>query len=113
LILQPTFRLIKAPHRKPTISQNNRQTANSSQEQLTAEPSKSPTNKPNMSPRWMMEPEFEIDEYEYYNSDDEKDDEFYYTNNGMSKCIVCMGGNYVRTIYVNYDEEDYDDTNDF
>jgi hypothetical protein len=66
-----------------------------------------------MSPRWMMEPEFEIDEYEYYNSDDEKDDEFYYTNNGLNKCIVCMGGNYVRTIYINYDEEDYDDTNDF
>ena len=112
MILQPTFRLIKAPHRKPTISQNNRRTAATA---ATAEPSKSLTTNPNqtMSPRWMMDPEFEIDEYEYYNSDDEKDDEFYYTNNGLNKCIVCMGGNYVRTIYINYDEEDYDDTNDF
>ena len=26
-----------------------------------------------MSPRWMMDPEFEIDGFEYYNSDDEED----------------------------------------
>jgi hypothetical protein len=27
-----------------------------------------------MSPRWMMDPEFEIDGFEYYNSEDEEDD---------------------------------------
>ena len=61
----------------------------------------------------MMDPEFEIDGYEYYNTDDEEDDENYYANNGGTKCIVCMGGNYIRTIYIDYDEGDYDDTNDF
>jgi len=67
-----------------------------------------------MSARWMMEPEFEIDGYEGYNTDDEKDDEYYYANNGDNKCIVCMGGSYIRTIYINYnDDDDYDDTNDF
>jgi hypothetical protein len=66
-----------------------------------------------MSPRWMMDPDFEIDGYEYYNSEDEKDDAYYYANNGLNKCIVCMGGNYVRTIYIDYDDDDYDDTNDF
>jgi hypothetical protein len=109
--LQPTFRLIKAPHRKPTISQNNRQQPASSKSSKSSQANRQPTQ--NMSPRWMMDPEFEIDGYEYYNSDDEKDDEFYYTNNGLSKCIVCMGGNYVRTIYIDYDDDDYDDTNDF
>jgi hypothetical protein len=66
-----------------------------------------------MSPRWMMDPDFEINGYEYYNSEDEKDDAYYYANNGLNKCIVCMGGNYVRTIYIDYDDDDYDDTNDF
>ena len=66
-----------------------------------------------MSARWMMDPEFEIDGYEYYNTDDEEDDEIYYTANAGNKCIVCMGGNYIRTIYIDYDEGDYDDTNDF
>ena len=61
----------------------------------------------------MMDPEFEIDGYEYYNTDDEEDYEMYYTTNGGNKCIVCMGGNYIRTIYIDYDEGDYDDTNDF
>lgn len=66
-----------------------------------------------MSARWMMDSEFEIDGYEYYNTDDEEDDENYYANNGESKCIVCMGGSYIRTIYIDYEEGDYDDTNDF
>lgn len=26
------------------------------------------------TPRWMMDPEFEVDGYEYYNTDDEEDD---------------------------------------
>jgi len=66
-----------------------------------------------MSARWMMEPEFEIDGYEGYNTDDEEDDEYYYSNNGENKCVVCMGGSYIRTIYINYVDDDYDDTNDF
>ena len=74
--------------------------------------SQSKTN-PKMSARWMMDPEFEIDDYEYYNTDDEEDDENYYANHGENKCIVCMGGNYIRTIYIGYEDEDYDDTNDF
>ena len=30
-----------------------------------------------MTPRWMMDPEFEVDGYEYYNTDDEEDDNNY------------------------------------
>ena len=64
----------------------------------------------------MMEPEFEINGNDNYNTDDEEDDAFYYANNGESKCIVCMGGSYIHTINIksiNYDNyEDYDD-NDF
>jgi len=64
-----------------------------------------------MSARWMME--HESDEYNY-NTEDEEEDEYYYANNGESKCIVCMGGSYIRTTYINYDDgDDYDDTNDF
>jgi hypothetical protein len=29
------------------------------------------------TPRWMMDPEFEVDGYEYYNTDDEEDDNNY------------------------------------
>ena len=62
----------------------------------------------------MMDPDFEIDGYEYYNTDDEEDDMIYNTKNGESKCIVCMGGSYIRTIYINYEyDDDYDDTNDY
>ena len=30
-----------------------------------------------MTPRWMMDPDFEVDGYEYYNTDDEEDDNNY------------------------------------
>jgi hypothetical protein len=29
-----------------------------------------------LTPRWMMDSDFEIDGYEYYNTDDEEDDNF-------------------------------------
>lgn len=109
MILQAIFGLIKAPHRKPTTSQN----------KACKEPTKSQSRAyqsqiPNMSPRWMMDSEFDFDGYEYYNTEDENDDAFYYAKNEESKCVICMGGSYIRTIYINYsDYDDYDDTNDY
>lgn len=75
-----------------------------------------------MPPRSMMEPEFEINGYEYYNTDDEEDDDFYYTKIEESRCVVCMGGSYISMIniksinydnYEEYDDDDYDNTSDF
>jgi hypothetical protein len=63
------------------------------------------------APRYMMEAEFEPEGYEYEDYD-EYDDDMYYSKNDESKCIICMGGKYIRTVYIgyddNYDEEDYD-----
>jgi hypothetical protein len=67
-----------------------------------------------MSPRWMMDPEFEIDGYEYYNSDDEKDDCIYNTKYGYESSVY-MGNKLIRTIYIGYthEEDDYDDDNNY
>ena len=67
-----------------------------------------------MSPRWMMDPEFEIDGYEYYNSDDEEDDRIYNTKYRYESSVY-MGNKLIRTIYIGYThgDDDYDDANDY
>jgi len=67
-----------------------------------------------MSPRWMMDPEFEIDGYEYYNSDDEEDDGIYNTKYRYESSVY-MGNKLIRTIYIGYThgDDDYDDANDY
>jgi hypothetical protein len=65
------------------------------------------------NPRWMMEPDFEEDEdadYDYSDAGFEEDNLYYKTNCG-SVCTVCMGGSYVRKIYI--DEEDYEEDEDY
>jgi hypothetical protein len=67
-----------------------------------------------MSPRWMMDPDFEINGFEYYNSDDEEDDHIYNTKYGYESSVY-MGNKLIRTIYIGYtySEDDYDDDKDF
>jgi hypothetical protein len=61
------------------------------------------------APRWMMENEFEPEGYEY---EDYNENEEYYANYDDGVCTICMGGSYVRKIYIQDDyyeeEEDYD-----
>jgi hypothetical protein len=63
------------------------------------------------NPRWMMENEFEPEGYEYEEGFAEENEE-YYTTYGDGVCTVCMGGSFVRKIYIQDDyyeeEEDYD-----
>ena len=62
------------------------------------------------APRWMMEGEFEPEGYEY--EDYDENDADYYTEYVDGVCTICMGGSFVRRIYIqdNYyeKEEDYD-----
>ena len=63
------------------------------------------------APRWMMEGEFEPEGYAYEDYDAAENEEFYATyDDGV--CTICMGGSFVRKIYIqdNYyeEEEDYD-----
>ena len=66
------------------------------------------------TPSYMMEAEFEMEGYMYedYN-DNDNDDEAYYSIYGESKCTVCMGGSYIKKLYLN--KEDYEEVtnNDF
>lgn len=64
-----------------------------------------------MSPRWMMDPEFEIDGFEYYNSEDEEDDRIYNSKYGYESSVY-MGNKFIRKIYIGYTDcdGDYDDT---
>jgi hypothetical protein len=59
----------------------------------------------------MMEAEFEPEGYEYEEGFAEENEE-YYTTYGGGVCTVCMGGSFVRKIYIQDDyydeEEDYD-----
>jgi hypothetical protein len=63
------------------------------------------------APRWMMENEFEPEGYEYEDYD-AKENEEYYANYDDGVCTICMGGSFVRKIYIQDDyyeeEEDYD-----
>ena len=66
------------------------------------------------APRWMMEGEFEPEGYAYEDYDAAENDADYYTTYGDGVCTICMGGSFVRKIYIqdNYyekeNEEDYD-----
>ena len=63
------------------------------------------------APRWMMEGEFEPEGYAYEDYDNENDAD-YYTEYVDGVCTICMGGSFVRRIYIQDDyyevEEDYD-----
>jgi hypothetical protein len=64
------------------------------------------------APRWMMEAEFEPEGYEYENYNANENEE-YYTTYGGGVCTICMGGSFVRKIYIaeedwEDEEEDYD-----
>lgn len=69
------------------------------------------------TPRWFMEPEFEINEeggYDYENFDDDEYESIYYSKYGEDECVVCMGGSYIKKIYIGYvSEEDYDEDYDY
>ena len=60
----------------------------------------------------MMEAEFEPEGYAYEDYDAAENEEFYATyDDGV--CTICMGGSFVRRIYIGYEsegdyEEDYD-----
>jgi hypothetical protein len=60
-----------------------------------------------------MDPDFEIDGFEYYNSDDEEDDRVYNSKYGYESSVY-MGTEFVRTIYIGYTDNDdyYDETYD-
>lgn len=70
----------------------------------------------NMSaPKWMMEPDFEEDEEAGYDYSDAgfEEDNLYYKKNCGSVCTICMGGSFVRKIYIaeedwEEEEQDYD-----
>jgi hypothetical protein len=68
------------------------------------------------NPRWMMEPDFEEDEdagYDYSDAGFEEDN-LYYKTNGGGVCTICMGGSFVRKIYIeNYWEEQEGDEDDY
>ena len=63
------------------------------------------------APRWRMEGEFEPEGYAYEDYDNENDAD-YYTEYVDGVCTICMGGSFVRRIYIQDDyyevEEDYD-----
>ena len=57
-----------------------------------------------------MENEYEPEGYEYEDYD-AKENEEYYANYDDGVCTICMGGSFVRKIYITddyYEEEDYD-----
>ena len=64
------------------------------------------------APRWMMEGEFEPEGYAYEDYDAAENDADYYTEYVDGVCTICMGGSFVRRIYIQDDyyevEEDYD-----
>lgn len=64
-----------------------------------------------MPPRSMMDPDFEINGFEYYDSDDEEYDKVYYKKHGLRNGVVCVGYNNIDTVYINsraYDDDDDD-----
>jgi hypothetical protein len=61
----------------------------------------------------MMEAEFEPEGYAYEDYDAAENDTDYYTTYGGGVCTICMGGSFVRKIYIAEEdweeqEEDYD-----
>jgi len=65
------------------------------------------------APRYMMEAEFEPEGYMYeeYDNQEADDDAYYYYKYGMNECVVCMGGSYIRKVYI--DTQDYEEEADY
>ena len=65
------------------------------------------------APRYMMEAEFEPEGYMYeeYDNQEADEDAYYYSKYGMSECTVCMGGSYIRKVYI--DTQDYEEEADY
>jgi hypothetical protein len=61
----------------------------------------------------MMEAEFEPEGYMYeeYDNQEVDDNAYYYSKYGMSECTVCMGGSYIRKVYI--DTQDYEEEADY
>lgn len=61
----------------------------------------------------MMEGEFEPEGYAYEDYDNENDTD-YYAEYDDGVCTICMGGSFVRKIYIGYESEgDYEEDYDF
>ena len=65
------------------------------------------------APRYMMEAEFEPEGYMYedYGEKEADDEAYYYSKYGMSECTVCMGGSFIRKVYI--DTQDYEEETDY
>jgi hypothetical protein len=61
----------------------------------------------------MMEAEFEPEGYMYedYGEQEAADEAYYYYKYGMSECTVCMGGSFIRKVYI--DAQDYEEEADY
>ena len=60
-----------------------------------------------------MEGEFEPEGYAYEDYDNENDTD-YYAEYDDGVCTICMGGSFVRKIYIGYESEgDYEEDYDF
>ena len=66
------------------------------------------------APRWMMEGEFEPEGYAYEEDYNSNENEKFYTEYDDGVCTICMGGSFVRRIYIGYESEgDYEEDYDF
>ena len=66
------------------------------------------------APRWMMEGEFEPEGYEYEDFDNSNENEEFYADYDDGVCTICMGGSFVRKIYIQDESEgDYEEDYDF
>ena len=61
------------------------------------------------TPRWMMDPEFEVDGYEYYNTDDEEDDNNYNPFDEYRNDVLY---DYCNDVIYNSEDEEFGDTFD-
>ena len=61
------------------------------------------------TPRWMMDPEFEVDGYEYYNTDDEEDDNNYNPFDEYRNDVLY---DYCNDVMYNSEDEEFGDTFD-
>ena len=52
------------------------------------------------APRWMMEGEFEPEGYAYEEDYNSNENEKFYTEYDDGVCTICMGGSFVRRIYI-------------
>lgn len=114
MMVWAVFSIIKALHRKPTksprlVSYNN-QRQQAAKRLVAKQTAKQLANM--SAPRWMMEGEFEPEGYAYEEDYNSNENEKFYTEYDDGVCTICMGGSFVRRIYIqdNYyeEEEDYD-----